>query len=95
LQKQAENTIYLKIDLRDIKAWHYAVKPAIVMHKEVTFNAREQFQVLSYLVYSIVLLSFAGYNLYVYFHLKDKAYLYYVIAQLGALVYFTGDNLFF
>jgi hypothetical protein len=95
LQKAATNTLYLKISVIDLKAHNYTVRPIIKMEKEVTFVADEQFQTLSHLLCCIVLFSFSGYNLYIYFQLKDKAYLYYVVVQIGALIYLTSNKLFF
>lgn len=95
LQKQADNILYLKVDLRDLKAFHTPVKPVITMVKEVVFNAEEGFIRLSYLLCCIVLISFTAYNLYIYFYLKDSAYLYYVVVQIGALLYYTGFRFYF
>jgi len=41
------------------------------------------------------LFCFAFYNLYLFFILRDRAYLYYVVVQAGALIYLTADKLFF
>jgi DNA-binding CsgD family transcriptional regulator len=57
--------------------------------------AEESFIILSYFICCISLISFSIYNLYIYFVLKDKAYLYYVIVQMGSLLFFIGDNLYF
>lgn len=95
LQKQANNVLYLKINLSDIKKYNVAVKPGIKLEKEVVFAAEEQFAILSTIVCCIVLLSFSAYNLYVYFQLKDKAYFYYVLVQLGALIYLLSLRFLF
>jgi DNA-binding CsgD family transcriptional regulator len=94
LRKQTSQTIYLKIQLGDIKKLVAPIKPAIVLEKEYTFLATEQFIYLSYLFCCIALLSFSGYNLYLYFELKDSTFLFYVVAQLGAIVYITGSSFF-
>jgi DNA-binding transcriptional MerR regulator len=95
LQKHAENIFYIKIALTDEKPFGYVAKPEIKLEKEVAFAADELFIKLCYLACCIVIISFAGYNLYVYFQLHDKTYLYYVIVQFGALIFFTADKFFF
>jgi hypothetical protein len=95
LQKQAENTFYIKIDLRDLKAYNYKYKPAIVIKKEFSYTADEEILAVSFLICGVLLLSFSMYNLYLYFALKDDAYLYYVVVQIGALVYFTASKHYF
>lgn len=88
------NVLYIKLDLRDIKQYGYTGKPVVIMEKEVTFNAEERFIKLFFYICCIALIAFSCYNFYIYIQLKDKAYLYYVIVQIGALVFFVGDNLY-
>ncbi len=88
------NVLYIKLDLRDIKQYGYIGKPAVILEKEVIFNAQERFIKLFFYVCCIALIAFSCYNFYIYIQLKDKAYLYYVIVQIGALVFFIGDNLY-
>lgn len=92
--KQAKNVLYLKIDLRDIKGYGFALNPEISIEKELVYNTDEKIVTMVYMFCCIVLISFLSYNLYIYFHLKDKAYLYYVILQAGTLVYYTGNHFF-
>ncbi|OOQ56523.1 7TM diverse intracellular signaling domain-containing protein [Mucilaginibacter pedocola] len=94
LSKQAENVLYVKISLRDIKQYNVALKPALIFTKRVAFYAEERFTSLFNLVCCIVLISFSVYNLYIYFQLKDKAYLYYVLVQIGALLYLVSVGQF-
>ncbi len=94
LQKHSQNIIYLKIDVRDLKGFSHAYKPTISLEKAYIYQTREQFITLAYLFCCIVLISFSCYNLYVYFHLKDKAYLFFVIVQIGSLIYITGNQSF-
>jgi len=95
LKPQVKNIFYFKVDLNDVKPYGYVKKPSLLLEKEVTFNSEERFLKMFFLICCIALISFACYNLYIYFQLKDKAYLYYVIVQVGALIFFTGDNLYF
>ncbi|TDQ07393.1 7TM protein involved in diverse intracellular signaling [Pedobacter metabolipauper] len=95
LKKYSDNTIYIKIELPDIAQTTRLIKPDIILEKEVIYSSRESFVNLSFWTCCIMLISFSCYNFYIYLQLKDKAYLYYVIAQAGALLYLTGDKFFF
>jgi len=95
LRAQSRNVLYVKVDLADVKSYTYAKRPAFILQKGVTFEAEQRFFGLFFLVCCTALISFACYNLYIYFQLRDKAYLYYVIVQVGSLIFFTGDNLYF
>jgi hypothetical protein len=95
LYKQVVNVFYLKVSLRDLKPYNQVVKPVIRLQKQVVFAADEQFAMLFNVVCCIVLISFSAYNLYIYFQLKDRAYLYYVWVQFGAIIYLISTNLFF
>jgi hypothetical protein len=95
LLKQASNTIYLKIEIQDIHGLTGAIKPAIILEKEYTFSATEHNVYSSYILCCIALICFSLYNLYLFWGLKDKTYLYYVIAQLGAMIYLSGSFFIF
>ncbi|SEW14736.1 7TM diverse intracellular signalling [Chitinophaga sp. YR573] len=95
LQGRTRNILYLKIDVRDIQSYGYAIKPAIIMEKEISFNSRKDVLWISWLLCIAVLISFACYNLFVYFQLKDEVYLCYLVVQLGAIVFITSFKHFF
>ncbi len=95
LQKHTENTFYLKIDLHELSAFAYHIKPAAVFEKKVSYDANELVLKMSFFICCVILLSFSIYNVYLYWGLKDDAYLYYVVVQVGTLVYFTADKLIF
>jgi DNA-binding CsgD family transcriptional regulator len=94
LQKHSQNVLYLKLDVRDIRKFNQAYNPIISLEKAYIYETREQFITLAYVFCCIVLISFSCYNLYVYFQLKDKAYLFFVIVQIGSLIYITGNQSF-
>lgn len=94
LHHNANTLLYLRINLSRLKDSPYAIRPVISLEKEVVFTSREDFMALSYFICFIVLVSFTGYNLYIYLYLKDRTYLYYVIVQIGALMFFTGQKFY-
>lgn len=95
LQGNTKNVLYLKVDVRDVKSYGYAIKPDILLNKEVSFDSQEKLIWLSWLICVVVLVSFSCYNLYIYFHLKDKIYIYGLFMQVGAIIFITSFKHFF
>lgn len=95
LQGQAKNILYFKVQVAELKAYGHDLKPGILLNKEISFAGQEQLIWLSWLICILVLLSFSCYNLYIYFHLKDKIYLYGLLMQIGAIIFITSFKHFF
>lgn len=95
LQGQTKNTLYFKVNVAELKTYGYALKPGILLNKEISFAGQEQLIWLSWLICIVVLLSFSCYNLYIYFHLKDKIYIYGLLMQVGAIFFITSFKHFF
>jgi hypothetical protein len=95
LKAATKNTLYLKIDIRDVQSYDYLLKPAIVLEKEISFNDRKEIIWVSWLICIIILISFSCYNLFIYFQLKDDTYLWYLIVQIGAIIFITAFKHFF
>jgi hypothetical protein len=95
LQGGTKDTLYLKIDVRDIQAYGYTIKPTITMEKEISFNGRKDILWILWLICMAVLLSFSCYNLFIYFQLKDDIYLCYLVVQIGAIIFITSFKHFF
>jgi hypothetical protein len=95
LKGNTKNVLYFKIDIRDIQSYGYNIKPTIILEKSISADSREDLLRLSWMICIIVLASFLCYNLYIYFHLKDSTYLYYLMAQIGAIIFITSFKHFF
>lgn len=92
---RSKNTLYLRVDLSDLKRWPYAVKPPLEFVKTVIVDTDDRLNAVVYYVCVLLLLSVLGYNLYIYVTLRDKAYLWYLIIQVGILMYITADKYYF
>lgn len=90
LKGNTKNTLYLKIDVRDLKRYGYKINPVIVMEKELSFTGREQFLWYSWLICIVMLLCFSCYNLYILYQLKDNTYLWHLVVQVGAITFITS-----
>ncbi len=93
--KQSISTIYLKFNLSDVKVYKHAVKPEIRMEKAASLENREKIAIYVILSCCILLVSFAGYNLYIYLLLKDRTYLYFVVIQIGSIIFLLAVRCYF
>ena len=93
--KQAYSVLYFKISLHDVQQDQYAYKPRIILEKAEALHSREELLSYKLWVSCIVLLSFIGYNFYLYIYLRDKAYLYVMIVQIGAIIFLFGARQYF
>ncbi|WP_147238723.1 7TM diverse intracellular signaling domain-containing protein [Mucilaginibacter hurinus] len=93
LAAKALNTFYLRVDVQDLRSYNVNLNPALVFEKKLSYDTNEQMVVAAYIICCFILFSFALYNLYLFYIFKDKAYLYYVVVQVGAIIYLTADKL--
>lgn len=89
MQAQAVNTVYVKMDVSKLKKYGVAIKPRISFLKQDGVDGRFAILLAGWLIAISVLLFFFLSNLYVYFSLKDKSVLHYLIGQLGGMMYIT------
>lgn len=95
LEGDTRNTFYLKISTGDIRSYGYAIKPAIILEKKISFDSSENFLWYSWLIGVLVLITFVGYNVYIYVQLKDHIYCCYLAIQVGAVIFITAFKHFF
>lgn len=87
---------YIKMDLTALeKNTHFNYKPEVVLIPNAVIDQLKQEIRLAWIVGLIVLLVFFLNNLYIYFNFRDKSVLYYLIAQLGGMLYLTAYWKFF
>jgi len=90
-----KDTLYFKLDLRDVRSYGYTIKPVIMMEQDVSYNSREKIIWYSWLASIVVLTCFMFYNLYLYFNLKDPVCFYYAVVQVGGIIFITAFKHFF
>ena len=86
--KQAQTTLYLRADLQVVHQVK-AIKPHIVIEKQTITHSKEQFLLITWIATLSVLFLFFLNNLFIYFSFKDKIVLYYLIGQIGAMIYLS------
>ena len=95
LQGSTDNTLYVKVGIKELRQFHAAIEPKIALMKKATADQYEQNLWIGWIAGIIVLLLFFLNNLYVYWSFRDNTVLYYLIAQLGGMLYLTAYWQFF
>ncbi|WP_159466704.1 7TM diverse intracellular signaling domain-containing protein [Dyadobacter sp. 3J3] len=95
LQGKTENAIYINMDASVLRTFGHAVEPLIKIKKGDYFDRNEHIVWLSWVTSITVLILFFLNNLYIYFGLRDKTVLFYLIAQLGGMFYITAYKRFY
>ena len=95
LQARTTNTLYIKTDVHLLRRFGYAIKPKIILQQRSAGNQTERVLLVAWVASMVVLFLFFLNNLYVYFSFRDKTILYYLIAQMGGMIYITSYRHFF
>lgn len=94
-KKASLNVLYIKMNVRRVQSYGYAIQPAVILEKQLLADNRESYLWVAWLVAVLVLGCVAGYHLYVYFHLKDQIYCWYLLMQVGGILFITAFKHFF
>lgn len=86
--KQAETILYINADLQVVHQVK-AIKPQLFIEKQTVTASNEQYILITWIATLSVLLLFFLNNLFIYLSFRDKLVLYYLIAQLGAMIHIT------
>ena len=94
-QRKAQTTLYIHVDLHWLPESDQSLKPKIIIEKQAATTSREQFMLITWITSLSVLFLFFINNLFVYFSFRDKIVLYYLIEQVGGMIYITYYKDFF
>jgi hypothetical protein len=95
VQGQSTTTLYIKSNIKPLRASKTLIQPAIWLEKERYIAENEQFIALATWATVFVFIIFLLYNAYIYFVFRDKTYLYYLIVQIGGLMFIIADQFYF
>lgn len=90
LRAQTVNTLYVHVDIKPLRQSEYVLQPALRLEKEAVANKQEQIIWITWIASLTVVFLFFLNNVYIWFSFKDKTVLYYLIGQLGGMVYITA-----
>lgn len=91
----AETIVYVKVDVHWLRPFVKAIKPQLGLEKQSVVNRAEQIIVITWIASLSVLFLFFLNNLVIYVSLRDRIVFYYLIAQVGGIVYITNHKQFF
>lgn len=94
-QGQKSATFYVKINESRLTELNRNLKPEITFEKDSLSNNKEQLLWVGWVCGLCVLLLFFLNNLYIYFSFRHRIVRYYLIAQLGSIIYIIAYRQFF
>jgi hypothetical protein len=95
LRAGVANTLYIKVDISEMRQFGYPFKPEIQLRKQLFTDQREHNLWVGWVAALTVLSLFFLNNVYIYVTFKDKTVLYCLIAQLVGMIYITSYRYFF
>jgi len=95
LQAQAVNVMYMRMDVSGLQKYSGTVKPAFRLEPREKWDGHQLIILEGWIAALAVVLFFFLYNLYMYFSLRDKSTLYYLIVQFGIMIYITSYRYYF
>ena len=95
LKGQANTILYVKCNFKTLSKLAQNLKPIIRIHKSSEQENLKHKIELAYITGITVLLLFFLSNLYMYFSFRDRIVIYFLVGQLGAIIYLTSYRQFF
>ena len=95
LQGKTTNVLYLYTNVSALRQFGHPIRPYVSLYNAQIFEQDEQTLWVSTLVTTLIVLMFFGYNAYVYYVFRDKTYLYYLMIQIGGMLYMVSFNKYF
>lgn len=95
LPSKDTTTFYIRSDIKALRTTKFPIIATVWLEKESFVNDNENFISLATWVTVFVFILFLLYNSYIFFIFKDKTFLYYLVTQIGSLIYILGDQSYF
>ena len=90
LRAHMTNTVFVKLDLSALPRSAPAFTPDLRLEQTAYTNNQEMIIRITWITSLTVLFLFFLNNVYIWFSFKDRTVLYYLIAQLGGIIYITA-----
>jgi DNA-binding CsgD family transcriptional regulator len=92
---KTHTTLYLKVDLTLLHSFNRSLKPTITIVTQAAYESYSKFMLITWIASLSILFLFFLNNLFIYFNFRDKIVLYYLISQVGGMIYVTDYKQFF
>lgn len=91
IQGGGRTAIYIRVDLSSLGKFSNPLKTSFSIEKESVTSAYEQKSWAFCLATILVVLMFLIYNAIIFFNTRDRAYLYYLLIQIGGILYIAAN----
>jgi hypothetical protein len=95
LQGGVRNTIYVRMDISALGKSPYFAHTGFLLEKETPRHQQEQFSLILGIATILVVLMFLVYNAVAFSNIRDRTYRYYMLVQLGGILYVAATFRFF
>ncbi|MCF0074895.1 hypothetical protein LZD49_30700 [Dyadobacter sp. CY261] len=95
LQGSTVNTFYVRFDLHALEKLKKTLAPKVTFERQSSIEHREQLLWVAWVCGITVLFIFFLNNLYIYIGFKYRIVFYYLISQLGCIIFLTAYRHFF
>jgi hypothetical protein len=87
--------LYLKTNIKAFRGSTAPIQATVWFEKESYVNENEEFIAFATWATVLIFLLFLGYNAYIFYIFKDLTFVYYLIAQLGGIIFILADQFYF
>lgn len=84
------DTLYIRSEIRAPGPFNQTFRPEITVEKETVGNRKEQIVFVTWILSISVLCLFFLINVIIYFSLRERVILYYLMAQLSGMIFITA-----
>ncbi|KQS27946.1 7TM-DISM domain-containing protein [Dyadobacter sp. Leaf189] len=95
LAAKSTNTIYVRMDLSEVTDADPRFKPVIEFHQKALVDYHERSIMTVWIASMAILVVFFLINLNVYLTFRDNSVLYYLLTQIGGMMYITAYRFYF
>jgi DNA-binding CsgD family transcriptional regulator len=95
LQGGKQTTLYVQVNIGQSAAFEKPCKPQLVLEQVATRDRQENLLALGCIVSLAVLFIVFINNLHVYFSFRDRTVLYFLVGQLGGMIYIISYRYYF
>lgn len=87
--------LYIKANIKSFRHATAPIQATVWLEKEQYITENEQFIALATWITVFVFVFFLIYNAYIFYVFRDKTFIYYLVAQIGGIVFIIADQFYF
>lgn len=87
--------LYIKANIKSFRKASAPIQATVWLEKENYITENERFIALATWITVAVFIFFLIYNAYIFYVFRDKTFIYYLIAQIGGIIFILADQFYF